>query len=177
MDIMKKLFMVGAVALLAMFGVTAAASAHITNRSADDPVTANGILAFQGSIITATCDDVVLNGTVTDPSAATGSVTGGRVAGCDNASVSVGGFPWEKVQNLDGTWSVGTVTAQVTGAFGAVNCHYSGSLSGTWLSDGVNTYLTVTGNTLRLVRNAGILPCTTAPTVTGELTLLGVASS
>lgn len=175
---MKKLLMVAVVAVLAIFGVTSVASATITNRSVNDSVTANGRLAFVGSTITATCTNVVLSGTVTSSSSVAGS--GGTVSSCDNADVILSGR-WTKVQRLgtpgSGTWTFGTIAAQVTGAGGLLNCYYSGGLSGTWTSDGRNTILTITGNSLAFVRSTGILPCTRTPGVTGTLTLLGVISS
>lgn len=167
---MKKIALTAALFVLAMFGLSSAASATITSPGVGTGVTANGRVTLRGSVVNTVCN-VVLRGTVASGTVVNGN--SGTSTGCTVGTLtfrSVG----DKVITLGRTWSVSlnaTLVAPIVGT-----CIYSGVLSGTWAyNPSTGTELTITGSTLTVQSGSGGL-CIRTPIVTGVLTLLGVVT-
>lgn len=168
---MKKLVLAATLFVVALFGLSSAASATITSPGVGSSVTANGRVTLRGSIVNTVCT-VSLTGNVASGTTVTG--IRGSSSGCSIGTLTFNSVGTKSI-TLARTWSVtinATLVAPIVGT-----CIYSGALSGTWAyNPATGTELTITANTLALQSGSGGL-CIRNPIVTGTLTLLGVVTA
>jgi type 1 fimbria pilin len=166
---MKKLFFTVALAVMAMFAMSTAASASYTSASGT-AVTATGAITLRGNIVSTTCN-LTLSGSITGRT--TANVTRG-VASCPSPVTMTISTPFTKtLLTTSGVlayqWSAGVTRVVLNTGVGIV-CDYDVTLAGSF-ARGNPTVLSLGGalQVVRLVSGGGF--CSTNPTITGSLSL------
>lgn len=165
-SIVKKLIAVVLAAVGMLVATSTASATYVLPRGT--PIAASGLVNLAGNILTTTCS-ISLAGEIESPTSKRIDSGSGL---CNIGRLTLGGLPWEKVLNLDLTWSLATIEATVE-VPGVGDCIYRGTLGGEWVSNGESeTVLILTDEASDIERDSESHPlCTEDPEVSGELVL------